>query len=145
MTPILSLFNQLFSNGKKSFLSWFHSSTPLKEQEDDVKAQLMRLKPHVRDCMQRQGRNSRFKNKSERISGCRKRSRIPPHPSRPLRAVKVQTTEDIKELESDITGFRTRDREPTKADRRQRRCHAVYRATSADCEDERDSLMDQRK
>ncbi|OXV07530.1 hypothetical protein Egran_04702 [Elaphomyces granulatus] len=116
-----------------------------KEQEDDVKAQLDEAETSRQRLYAKQGRNSRFKNKSERDQWLQKEIQDTSTSSSTAKAVKVQTTEDIKELESDITGLELEIENLRKLiDGRGDAMQSIEQQVQT-AKDERDSLMDQRK
>ncbi|KAN0069180.1 RecF/RecN/SMC [Elaphomyces granulatus] len=116
-----------------------------KEQEDNVKAQLDEAETSRQRLYAKQGRNSRFKNKSERDQWLQKEIQDTSTSISTAKAVKVQTTEDIKELESDITGLELEIENLRKLiDGRGDAMQSIEQQVQT-AKDERDSLMDQRK
>lgn len=116
-----------------------------KEHEDNVKAHLDEAETSRQRLYAKQGRNSRFKNMSERDQWLQKEIQDTRTSISTAKAVKVQTTEDIKELESDITALEPEIENLRKLiDGRGDAMQSIEQQVQT-AKDERDSLMDQRK
>jgi structural maintenance of chromosome 3 (chondroitin sulfate proteoglycan 6) len=117
----------------------------LKDQEDTVKSQLTDAETSRQRLYAKQGRNSRFKNKSERDKWLNMEVRESTNSIKTVQNVVSQTKEDIQELESEISRL-----EPEtellrqQIDGRGDTMHNVDQQVQ-DAKDERDRLMDQRK
>ncbi|KAL2002383.1 hypothetical protein VTN02DRAFT_51 [Thermoascus thermophilus] len=116
-----------------------------KEQEDNIKAQLDEAETSRQRLYAKQGRNSRFRNKSERDKWLQKEIRDTYTSISTVKAVKMQTAEDIKELENEIAALEPevealRKQIEGRGDTMQSMDQQVQAA-----KDERDRLMDQRK
>lgn len=116
-----------------------------KEQEEKVKAQLDEADTARQRLYAKQGRNSRFKNKSERDKWLQKEIRDNYTSISTVKAVRMQTGEEIKELENDIAILEPevenlRKQIEGRGDTMQSMDQQVQAA-----KDERDRLMDQRK
>ncbi|KAJ5316553.1 hypothetical protein PENANT_c019G04303 [Penicillium antarcticum] len=117
----------------------------LKDQEDAVKSQLTDAETSRQRLYAKQGRNSRFKNKSERDKWLNMEVRESNNSVKAVQNVVAQTREDIQELESEIARL-----EPEtellrqQIDGRGDTMHNVDQQVQ-DAKDERDRLMDQRK
>lgn len=116
-----------------------------KEQEDNIKAQLDEAETSRQRLYAKQGRNSRFRNKSERDKWLQKEIRDNYTSISTVKAVKMQTAEDIKELENEIAALEPevetlRKQIEGRGDTMQSMDQQVQAA-----KDERDRLMDQRK
>ncbi|KAL1847198.1 Structural maintenance of chromosomes protein 3 [Paecilomyces lecythidis] len=116
-----------------------------KEQEEKVKAQLDEADTARQRLYAKQGRNSRFKNKSERDKWLQKEIRDNYTSISTVKAVRMQTGEEIKELESEIAILEPevenlRKQIEGRGDTMQSMDQQVQGA-----KDERDRLMDQRK
>jgi len=73
-----------------------------KQQEADVKAQLDEAETGRQRLYQKQGRNARFRSKAERDGWLRDQINDTCSSLSTVKAVRMQTSEDIKELERDI-------------------------------------------
>lgn len=116
-----------------------------KDREDGVKAQLTEAETSRQRLYAKQGRNSRFKNKSERDKWLQMEIRESHRSISTVQGVVSQTQEDIKELESEIALLepeteRLRKQIDGRGDTMQSVDQQVQNA-----KDERDRLMDQRK
>ena len=117
----------------------------LKDQEDSVKSQLTDAETSRQRLYAKQGRNSRFKNKSERDKWLNMEVRESHNSINTVQGVISQTQEDIRDLEGEITAL-----EPETESLRQQidgrgdTMHNVDQQVQ-DAKDERDRLMDQRK
>ncbi|KAJ6073273.1 hypothetical protein N7467_011358 [Penicillium canescens] len=117
----------------------------LKDQEDTVKSQLTDAETSRQRLYAKQGRNSRFKNKSERDKWLNMEVRESNNSIKAVQNVVSQTKEDIQELETEIARL-----EPEtellrqQIDGRGDTMHTVDQQVQ-DAKDERDRLMDQRK
>ncbi|GAD96183.1 chromosome segregation protein sudA [Paecilomyces variotii No. 5] len=116
-----------------------------KEQEEKVKAQLDEADTARQRLYAKQGRNSRFKNKSERDKWLQKEIRDNYTSISTVKAVRMQTGEEIKELEGEIAILEPevenlRKQIEGRGDTMQSMDQQVQAA-----KDERDRLMDQRK
>ncbi|KAL2008487.1 hypothetical protein VTN00DRAFT_6681 [Thermoascus crustaceus] len=116
-----------------------------KEQEDNIKAQLDEAETSRQRLYAKQGRNSRFKNKSERDKWLQKEIRDNYTSISTVKAVKMQTAEDIKELENEIAALEQEVENLRKQiEGRGDTMQSMERQVQA-AKDERDRLMDQRK
>jgi structural maintenance of chromosome 3 (chondroitin sulfate proteoglycan 6) len=116
-----------------------------KEQEDNVKSQLDQAETARQRLYAKQGRNSRFKNKSERDRWLQKEIQETRNSISSVKAVKTQTVEDIKELEENIAALEPEIEALRKQiDGRGDAMQSVDQEVQA-AKDERDRLMDQRK
>ncbi|KAJ5160889.1 Chromosome segregation protein sudA [Penicillium canariense] len=116
-----------------------------KDQEDTVKAQLTEAETSRQRLYAKQGRNSRFKNKSERDKWLQMEIRETHRSVSSVQGVVTQTQEDIRELENEIALLepeteRLRKQIDGRGDTMQSVDQQVQNA-----KDERDRLMDQRK
>lgn len=116
-----------------------------KEQEENVKTQLDEAETARQRLYAKQGRNSRFKNKSERDKWLQKEIRDNYTSISTVKAVRMQTGEEIKELEGEIAILEPeveslRKQIEGRGDTMQSMDQEVQAA-----KDERDRLMDQRK
>lgn len=116
-----------------------------KDQEDGVKAQLTEAETSRQRLYAKQGRNSRFKNKSERDKWLQMEIRESHRSVSTVQGVVLQTQEDIKELEGEIAQLepeteRLREQIDGRGDTMQSFDQQLQSA-----KDERDRLMDQRK
>jgi structural maintenance of chromosome 3 (chondroitin sulfate proteoglycan 6) len=117
----------------------------LKDQEDSVKSQLTDAETSRQRLYAKQGRNSRFKNKSERDKWLNMEVRESHNSIDTVQGVISQTQEDIQDLEGEIAAL-----EPETESLRQQidgrgdTMHNVDQQVQ-DAKDERDRLMDQRK
>lgn len=117
----------------------------LKDQEDDVKTQLTEAETSRQRLYAKQGRNSRFKNKSERDKWLQMEIRESHRSIANVQGVVSQTQEDIRELEGEIALLEPeaevlRKQIEGRGDTMQSVDQQVQNA-----KDERDRLMDQRK
>ncbi|OKL62990.1 Chromosome segregation protein sudA [Talaromyces atroroseus] len=116
-----------------------------KEQEDAVKLQLDQAETSKQRLYAKQGRNSRFKSKSERDKWLQKEIQETKNSIKTANAVKSQTSEDIQELQKTIESL-----EPEIENLRKQiegRGDAIQSIEQEvqNAKDERDRLMDQRK
>lgn len=114
-------------------------------QEDSVKTSLTEAETSRQRLYAKQGRNSRFKNKSERDKWLQMEVRESHRSIATVQNVVTQTQEDIRELESEIgqlepEAVRLREQ----IDGRGNNMHDMDQQVQA-AKDERDRLMDQRK
>ncbi|EAW14318.1 chromosome segregation protein SMC [Aspergillus clavatus NRRL 1] len=116
-----------------------------KEREDDIKSQLSEAETTRQRLYAKQGRNSRFRNKSERDKWLQTEIKENYTSISTVQAVMAQTQEDIKELENDIALLEPEtERLRQQIDGRGDTVHSVEQQVQA-AKDERDRLMDQRK
>lgn len=117
----------------------------VREQEDNIKAQLNEAETIRQRLYAKQGRNSRFRNKSERDKWLQAEIRENHTSISTVQAVMAQTQEDIKELENDIALLEPEtERLRQQIDGKGDTVHSVEQQVQA-AKDERDRLMDQRK
>ncbi|KAJ5613322.1 Chromosome segregation protein SudA [Penicillium lagena] len=117
----------------------------LKDQEDATKGQLTEAETSRQRLYAKQGRNSRFKNKSERDKWLQMEVRESHMSIKSVQGVVTQTQEDIKELESEIASLEPEtERLRKQIDGRGDTMHSVDQQVQS-AKDERDRLMDQRK
>lgn len=117
----------------------------VREQEDNIKAQLNEAETIRQRLYAKQGRNSRFRNKSERDKWLQAEIRESHTSISTVQAVMAQTQEDIKELENDIALLEPEtERLRQQIDGKGDTVHSVEQQVQA-AKDERDRLMDQRK
>ncbi|KMK61625.1 chromosome segregation protein SudA [Aspergillus fumigatus Z5] len=117
----------------------------VREQEDNIKAQLNEAETIRQRLYAKQGRNSRFRNKSERDKWLQAEIRENHTSISTVQAVLAQTQEDIKELENDIALLEPEtERLRQQIDGKGDTVHSVEQQVQA-AKDERDRLMDQRK
>jgi structural maintenance of chromosome 3 (chondroitin sulfate proteoglycan 6) len=117
----------------------------LKDQEDMVKSQLTDAETSRQRLYAKQGRNSRFKNKSERDKWLNMEVRESHNSISTVQGVISQTQEDIQELEGEIAALEPEtERLRQLIDGRGDTMHSVDQQVQ-DAKDERDRLMDQRK
>lgn len=117
----------------------------LKDQEDTVKSQLTDAETSRQRLYAKQGRNSRFKNKSERDKWLNMEVRESHNSINTVQGVISQTQEDIQDLEGDIAALEPEtERLRQQIDGRGDTMHNVDQQVQ-DAKDERDRLMDQRK
>ncbi|KAJ5835418.1 RecF/RecN/SMC [Penicillium robsamsonii] len=117
----------------------------LKDQEDTVKSQLTDAETSRQRLYAKQGRNSRFKNKSERDKWLNMEVRESHSSINTVQGVISQTQEDIQELEAEIAALEPEtERLRQQIDGRGDTMHSVDQQVQ-DAKDERDRLMDQRK
>jgi structural maintenance of chromosome 3 (chondroitin sulfate proteoglycan 6) len=117
----------------------------LKDQEDAVKSQLTDAETSRQRLYAKQGRNSRFKNKSERDKWLNMEVRESHNSITSVQGVVSQTQEDIQELESEIAALEPEtERLREQIDGRGDTMHSVEEKVQ-EAKDERDRLMDQRK
>ncbi|KAJ5935109.1 hypothetical protein N7466_004656 [Penicillium verhagenii] len=116
-----------------------------KDQEDGVKAQLTEAETLRQRLYAKQGRNSRFKNKSERDKWLQMEVRENNRSVTTVEGVVTQTKEDIKDLEKEISSLEPEtERLRQQIDGRGDTIHSVDEQVQT-AKDERDKLMDQRK
>ncbi|KAI9926394.1 hypothetical protein ASPWEDRAFT_119813 [Aspergillus wentii DTO 134E9] len=116
-----------------------------KDHEDNVKAQLNEAETSRQRLYAKQGRNSRFRNKSERDKWLNAEIKENYNSVSTVQGVMSQTQEDIKELESDIASLEPEtERIRNQIDGRGDTIHSVEEQVQS-AKDERDRLMDQRK
>ncbi|KAJ5988090.1 hypothetical protein N7481_003300 [Penicillium waksmanii] len=116
-----------------------------KDQEDGVKAQLTEADTSRQRLYAKQGRNSRFKNKSERDKWLNMEIRESKRSASTVEGVVSQTQDDINELESEIAKLEPKTEELRKQiDGRGDTLHSFDQQVQ-NAKDERDRLMDQRK
>jgi structural maintenance of chromosome 3 (chondroitin sulfate proteoglycan 6) len=117
----------------------------LKDQEDTVKSRLTDAETSRQRLYAKQGRNSRFKNKSERDKWLNMEVRESQNSIKTVQTVISQTQEDIKDLEAEIAALEPEtERLRQQIDGRGDTMHSVDQLVQ-DAKDERDRLMDQRK
>ncbi|KAJ6138885.1 Chromosome segregation protein SudA [Penicillium samsonianum] len=117
----------------------------LKDQEDTVKSQLTDAETSRQRLYAKQGRNSRFKNKSERDKWLNMEVRESHNSINTVQGVISQTQEDIQDLEGEIAALEPEtERLRQQIDGRGDTMHNVDQQVQ-DAKDERDRLMDQRK
>lgn len=117
----------------------------LKGQEESAKAQLDEAETARQRLYSKQGRNARFKNKSERDRWLQKEVQDSYTSMSTVKAVRMQTVEDIQELEQEIAILEPEVEKLRKQiDGRGDTIHSVEQEVQA-AKDERDRLMDQRK
>ncbi|KAI9376085.1 RecF/RecN/SMC [Aspergillus egyptiacus] len=116
-----------------------------KDQEDDAKAKLTEAETVRQRLYAKQGRNSRFKNKSERDKWLQAEIKNNYTSISSVQAVLSQTQEDIKELENGIALLEPEtERLRQHIDGRGDTIQSVDQQVQS-AKDERDRLMDQRK
>ncbi|KAJ5809622.1 Chromosome segregation protein SudA [Penicillium pulvis] len=116
-----------------------------KDQEDTVKAQLTEAETSRQRLYAKQGRNSRFKNKSERDKWLQMEVREGNRSITTVEGVVAQTKEDINDLEKEIASLEPEtERLRQQIDGRGDTMHSVDEQVQT-AKDERDRLMDQRK
>ncbi|KAL2820881.1 RecF/RecN/SMC [Aspergillus cavernicola] len=116
-----------------------------KDQEDEAKAKLTEAETVRQRLYAKQGRNSRFKNKSERDRWLQAEIKNNYTSISSVQAVLSQTQEDIKELENEIALLEPEaERLRQQIDGRGDTIQSVEQQVQA-AKDERDRLMDQRK
>ncbi|KAF3404764.1 Chromosome segregation protein sudA [Talaromyces pinophilus] len=116
-----------------------------KEQEDAVKLQLDQAETSRQRLYAKQGRNSRFKSKSERDKWLQKEIQETKNSIKAVNAVKTQTTEDIKDLQKTIESLEPEIENLRKQiDGRGDAIQSIEQEVQ-NAKDERDRLMDQRK
>jgi structural maintenance of chromosome 3 (chondroitin sulfate proteoglycan 6) len=116
-----------------------------KQEEDSAKAKLDEAETTRQRLYAKQGRNSRFRNKSERDKWLQREIQDTYTSLSTVKAVRMQTSEEIKELEKDITALepdmeQLRKQVDGMGDTMQSMEQDVQTA-----KDERGRLMDQRK
>ncbi|KAJ5978381.1 hypothetical protein N7501_001723 [Penicillium viridicatum] len=117
----------------------------LKDQEDTVKSQLTDAETSRQRLYAKQGRNSRFKNKSERDKWLNMEVRESHNSINTVQGVISQTQDDIRDLEGEIAALEPEtERLRQQIDGRGDTMHNVDQQVQ-DAKDERDRLMDQRK
>ncbi|RJE16869.1 Chromosome segregation protein, partial [Aspergillus sclerotialis] len=115
-----------------------------KEREDDVKTKLSDAETSRQRLYAKQGRNSRFKSKSERDKWLQAEIKDNRRSLSTVEGVMAQTNEDIKELESEISSLESETQ--SLRDQVEGRGDAVHSVDEQlqRAKDERDRLMDQR-
>ncbi|CAG7981883.1 unnamed protein product [Penicillium olsonii] len=117
----------------------------LKDQEDGVKSKLTDAETSRQRLYAKQGRNSRFKNKSERDKYLNMEIRESHNSIKSVQGVVSQTQEDMQELESTIAALEPETEQlREQIDGRGDTMHSVDQKVQ-EAKDERDRLMDQRK
>ncbi|KAL2863418.1 chromosome segregation protein SMC [Aspergillus lucknowensis] len=116
-----------------------------KDQEDDAKAKLTESETVRQRLYAKQGRNSRFKNKSERDKWLQAEVKNNYTSISSVQTVLSQTQEDIKELENDVALLEPEtERLRQQIDGRGDTIQSVEQQVQS-AKDDRDRLMDQRK
>lgn len=116
-----------------------------KDQEDDAKAKLTEAETIRQRLYAKQGRNSRFKNKSERDKWLQAEIKNNYTSISSVQSVLSQTQEDIQELEGEIALLEPeQERLRQQIDGRGDTIQSVEQQVQT-AKDERDRLMDQRK
>ncbi|OJJ85356.1 chromosome segregation protein SMC [Aspergillus glaucus CBS 516.65] len=116
-----------------------------KDQEDDIKSQLTDAETLRQRLYAKQGRNSRFKNKSERDKWLQTEIKDNHTSISMVQGVMAQTQEDIKDLENEIALLEPEnERLRQQIDGRGDTIQSVDQQVQS-AKDERDRLMDQRK
>lgn len=116
-----------------------------KDQEDDIKSQLTDAETLRQRLYAKQGRNSRFKNKSERDKWLQTEIEDNHISISTVQGVMAQTQEDIKDLENEIALLEPEnERLRQQIDGRGDTIQSVDQQVQS-AKDERDRLMDQRK
>ncbi|KAL3452814.1 RecF/RecN/SMC [Aspergillus insuetus] len=116
-----------------------------KDQEDDARTKLTESETVRQRLYAKQGRNSRFKNKSERDKWLHAEVKNSNTSISSVQAVLSQTQEDIKELENEIALLEPEtERLRQQIDGRGDTMQSVEQQVQS-AKDERDRLMDQRK
>lgn len=117
----------------------------LKENEESAKAQLDEAETARQRLYSKQGRNARFRNKSERDKWLQKEVQDSYTSMSTVKAVRMQTMEEIQEIEQEIAVLEPEVEKLRKQiDGRGDTIHSVEQEVQA-AKDERDRLMDQRK
>lgn len=117
----------------------------VKEREDDVKTKLSDAETSRQRLYAKQGRNSRFKSKSERDKWLQAEIKDNRRSVSTVEGVMAQTNEDIKELESEIASLESETQSlREQVEGRGDAVHSVDQQLQS-AKDERDRLMDQRK
>lgn len=116
-----------------------------KDEEDDVRSQLTDAETLRQRLYAKQGRNSRFKNKSERDKWLQTEIKDNHTSISTVQGVIAQTREDIKDLENEIALLEPEsERLRQQIEGRGDTIHSVDQQVQS-AKDERDRLMDQRK
>ncbi|ODM20685.1 Chromosome segregation protein sudA [Aspergillus cristatus] len=116
-----------------------------KDEEDNVKSQLTDAETLRQRLYAKQGRNSRFKNKSERDKWLQTEIKDNHTSISTVQGVIAQTREDIKDLENEIALLEPEsERLRQQIEGRGDTIHSVDQQVQS-AKDERDRLMDQRK
>jgi structural maintenance of chromosome 3 (chondroitin sulfate proteoglycan 6) len=116
-----------------------------KEQEDGVKSQLDQAETVRQRLYAKQGRNSRFKNKSERDKWIHNEIQETKNSIKAVKKVESQTKQDIKDLENTIQSLEPEIENLRKQiDSRGDTIQSIEQEVQ-NGKDERDQLMDQRK
>jgi structural maintenance of chromosome 3 (chondroitin sulfate proteoglycan 6) len=117
----------------------------VKEREDYVKTKLSDAETSRQRLYAKQGRNSRFKSKSERDKWLQAEIKDNRRSASTVEGVMAQTNEDIKELESEIASLESETQSlREQVEGRGDAVHSVDQQLQS-AKDERDRLMDQRK
>ncbi|KAL1954558.1 hypothetical protein VTO42DRAFT_1069 [Malbranchea cinnamomea] len=117
----------------------------LKEQEDAARAKLNEAETQRQRLYAKQGRLSRFKNKAERDRWLQREIQETYTSLSTVKAVRMQTSEEIKILETDISLLEPElERLRKQLDGRGETIHSIEQKIQA-AKEERDELMDQRK
>lgn len=117
----------------------------LKAREESAKAQLDEAETARQRLYSKQGRNARFRNKTERDRWLQKEVQDSYTSMSTVKAVRMQTVEDMQELEQEIAILEPEVEKLRKQiDGRGDTIHSVEQEVQA-AKDERDRLMDQRK
>ena len=115
------------------------------QQEGAIKSELASAEDTRSGLYAKQGRNSRFRNKKERDDWLREAINSSYTDLSKVKAVRVQTTEDIAELENDIAGAEAEIKElGEQLDSRGDNSEAIQKDIS-EAKALRDRLMDERK
>ncbi|KAJ5108123.1 hypothetical protein N7456_004798 [Penicillium angulare] len=126
----------------QTILPGFNAS---KDQEDAIKAQLNEAETVRQRLYAKQGRNSRFKNKSERDKWLQMEVRENNRSIDNVQKVVAQTEEDITDLEKEIASLEPEtERLRQQIDGRGDTMHS-FEEQVQNAKDEKDRLMDQRK
>lgn len=116
-----------------------------KEEENAVRAELTDLETAQQRLYAKQGRNSRFRNKGERDRWLQSEINDTNNSLSTVKAVRMQTEEEIGKVENDISLFELEiDRLGKQLDGRGDAMHAIEDEIQ-NAKEERDRLMDQRK
>ncbi|KAJ5280739.1 Chromosome segregation protein SudA [Penicillium angulare] len=126
----------------QTILPGFNAS---KDQEDAIKSQLSEAETVRQRLYAKQGRNSRFKNKSERDKWLQMEVRESNRSIANVQNVVTQTQEDITDLEKEIASLEPEtERLRQQIDGRGDTMHS-FEEQVQNAKDEKDRLMDQRK
>lgn len=117
----------------------------VKEREDDVKTKLSDAETSRQRLYAKQGRNSRFKSKSERDKWLQAEIKDNRRSVSTVEGVMAQTNEGVKELESEIASLESETQSlREQVEGRGDAVHSVDQQLQS-AKDERDRLMDHRK